>query len=214
MVQDKDIFQLHDNHVEVTYQQHWNNQLCGVTTSTISYPTFFNMLEEAQGQEATVTNPVELYLHLLEAFGVVSIIFPKHLARLEYVQNRGVYITQIYGGTEQPIFSELNADRSRIAVRFFVTTQRDIEMESIQVYRYNGVFAGTLRQNDLTPLPALTNTFKQTLGGDIHINGMEFADMSILIAKIPARGRVATEVRRAINEAKNTDTVIRWEDLA
>ena len=215
MANEQDIFQLHDNHVEVTHREMWNDRVIGITSTSISYPTFFNMLETAQGQEATVTNPVALYIQLLDLFGVATITFPKHLAKFEYVQDRGVYITQIYGGaSESHIFSEINADKSRIAVRFFVNTNRDVIKDTIQVSRYNGIFAGTINRNDLTPLPALTQLFQNIVGTDRHVSGIDKADMSALVTKIPARMRLAAEVRQAINEAKNTNNEIRWEDLA
>ena len=215
MANEHDIFQLHDDHVEVTHREMWNDRVIGVTSTAISYPTFFNMLETAQGQEATVTNPVALYMQLLDMFGVVTTTFPKHLARLEYVQNRGVYITQIYGGANEPhIFSEINADKSRIAVRFFVNANRDIITDTIEVYRYSGIFAGTINRNDLTPLPVLSQLFRNIIGTDRHVSGLDKADMSELVTKIPSRMRLSAGVRQAINEAKNTNNEIRWEELA
>lgn len=214
MANNVDMFQLHENHVEVTHQQFWNNALCGVTTSTISYPTFLNILEEARGREITITNPVELYIQLINAFRLDGITFPKHLARLEYIPNRGVYITQIYGGSGQHIFSEIKSDTSRIAVRYFVSLQRELDVASVQVSRYTGVFAGAVNQSDLTPLPVLTEAFQQILGENRIVPSLCVADMSMLVKKLPARGRVSTVVRRVVNEAKNTDTAIRWEDLA
>lgn len=208
-----DIFQLKEKHVEVTHELVVGGTTLGTTVSAISYPTFLNIIEQNAGADLSNNNPIELYIAMLEAFGVTNLVLPKHLVKMEYSENRGVMLYQLYGGPQQKVFSEINADTSRIVVSFFMDTTKTINSNSINVYRYTGIFAGELNQAHLVPLESLTMAFRAILGESHTCTTFEAANMHELIKRLPSRGGVTQEVRQVVNAAKNTNTEIRWENL-